>query len=57
MTSASITGPVKEAELQNENQHAHYNQEKGLWLCILLMAALFMSTVPFPGGYAITVQW
>ena len=28
MTSSSITGPVSEVELQNENQRAHYDQEK-----------------------------
>ena len=39
VTSSPITGPVSEVELQNENQRAHYNQEKmRLWFYILLMA-------------------
>ena len=57
VTSSPITGHVSEVELQNENQRAQYKQEKmWLWFYILLMATWFvMSTVPFPGGYAIAV--
>ena len=28
VTSSPITGPVSEVQLRNENQHAHYNEEK-----------------------------
>ena len=28
VTSSPIAGPVIEAELQNQNQRAHYNQDK-----------------------------